>query len=93
MGRLASPQPQPVTEEVETASDAAITAILLMPGGVFFPHPKKRVPFSSLGFGVQLNNTVDIPNTPKPSTVISFWRLMGREETCVPQQTSFLSGL
>lgn len=42
MGCLASPQPQPVTEEVEMASEAAIIGILLMPGGVFFLTPQKN---------------------------------------------------
>lgn len=80
MGRLASPQPQPVTEEVETASDAAFIAILLAPGGVFFPSPPKKNATLIAGVWSVLTNTVDIPNTPEPSAVVSSWRLMGREE-------------
>lgn len=64
MGRLASPQPQPVTEEVETASDAAVNAILLVPGGGFFPHPPKRMPLSLLEFGV-CSLTLLTPQTPQ----------------------------
>lgn len=93
MGRLASPQPQPVTEEVETASDAAVNAILLVPGGGGFPSPPEKNAILIAGVWSVLANTVDIPNTPEPSAVISSWRMMGREETCVSQQTSFLSGL
>lgn len=71
-----------------------LIASLLMPEGGFFPlSSTQRVMFSSLEFGVRLNNIVDIPNTPEPSVVISSRRLMGREETCVRQQTPFLSGL
>lgn len=83
MGRLASPQPQPVTEEVETASDAAVIATFWCQGVAFFPSPPKENATLIAGVWSVLTNTVDIPNTPEPSAVISSWRLMGREETCV----------